>query len=117
MGLVEDLRMIKGLPRAERRAARDARVAAYLNTSPPSPPAPPPPPPPPEPVRQVTHGGQQYDLTAVDALTLFGALAMAVDGETARITLASGDVLDLTHEEVSDLGRQLAGTPADEVSG
>lgn len=61
--------------------------------------------------------GQTYSIGATDALSLFGALAMAVDGETARITLASGDVLELTHQDVSDIGRQLAGKPADEVSG
>jgi hypothetical protein len=62
-------------------------------------------------------GGKSYGLAPVDALSLVGALAMAVDGETARITLASGDVLELTHQDVSDIGRQLAGKPADEVSG
>jgi len=61
--------------------------------------------------------GTAYALAPSDALSLFGALAMAVDGETARITLASGDVLELTHQDVSDIGRQLAGKPADEVSG
>ncbi len=68
-------------------------------------------------IRTVTLKGKTYQLVADDAPALFGALAMAVDGGTARITLASGDVLDLTHQEVSDLGRQLAGTPADEISG
>lgn len=67
--------------------------------------------------RSVSIGGKAYSVVPADALALFGALAMALDGETARITLASGDVLELTHQEVSDLGRQLAGTPADEVSG
>lgn len=69
------------------------------------------------PVRQVSVRGRTYDVTAADGPALMGALAMAVDGETASITLASGDVLTLTHQEVSDLGRQLAGKPADEVSG
>lgn len=68
-------------------------------------------------IRTVTLKGKTYQLVADDAPALFGALAMAVDGGTARITLASGDVLDLTHQEVSDLGRQLAGKPADEVFG
>ena len=80
--------------------------------------APPPPPPPTDPgVRTVLLNGRQLQLRQEDALQLFGALAMAVDGETARITLASGDVLELTHQDVSDIGRQLAGKPADEVSG
>ena len=65
----------------------------------------------------VTLHGKTYVLAPSDALSLVGALAMAVDGETARITLASGDVLELTHQDVSDIGRQLAGKPADEVSG
>ena len=69
------------------------------------------------PGRVVRVRGQAYTLAEGDALALVGALAQAVDGETARITLASGDVLELTHQEVSDLGRQLAGKPADEVSG
>lgn len=67
--------------------------------------------------RKVDIGGRKYDLEAEDALALFGALALAVDGETASITLASGEKLEMTHREVSDLGRQLAGKPADEVSG
>lgn len=58
-----------------------------------------------------------YVIWPDDALSLVGALAMAVDGQTSRITLASGDVLELTHQDVSDIGRQLAGKPADEVSG
>jgi hypothetical protein len=61
--------------------------------------------------------GRRLQLRPEDALQLVGALAMAVDGETASITLASGDVLELTHQDVSDIGRQLAGKPADEVSG
>jgi hypothetical protein len=67
--------------------------------------------------RTLSLNGNTYPIVAEDSLTLFGALAMAVDGETARITLASGDVLVLTHQDVSDIGRQLAGKPADEVSG
>jgi hypothetical protein len=67
--------------------------------------------------RQITLRGRSYGLSADDALTLFGALAMAVDGETCQVKLASGDVLELTHQDVSDIGRQLAGKPADEVSG
>lgn len=67
--------------------------------------------------RNLSLNGKVYSLVPMDALALFGALAQAVDGETARITLASGDVLELTHQDVSDIGRQLAGKPADEVSG
>ena len=67
--------------------------------------------------RTVTIGGKVYELRESDALTLVGALALAVDGVTASVTLASGDVLELTHRDVSDIGRQLAGKPADEVSG
>lgn len=67
--------------------------------------------------RTVTLRGVEIVLRQADALALFGALAIAVDGQTSRIKLASGALLELTHEEVSDLGRQLAGTPADEISG
>lgn len=62
-------------------------------------------------------GGRAVQLQAVDAIALVGALAQAVDGETAEVRLASGETLTLTHEDVSELGRQLAGVPADEVPG
>lgn len=67
--------------------------------------------------RTVTVRGQQVRVGESDALALFGALAICLDGETAHVVLASGDTLDLTHEDIPVLGRQLAGTPADEVSG
>lgn len=68
-------------------------------------------------VRTVTFRARQLELRPEDALALFGALALAVDGQTARVTLASGETLELTHQDVSDIGRQLAGKPADEVPG
>ena len=66
--------------------------------------------------RPVIVRGRSYLLAPEDALTLFGALAMAVDGQTAEIKLASGAILTLSHEDISSLGPQLAGKPADEVS-
>lgn len=71
----------------------------------------------PEHFREISHGGQTYRLVPVDALTLMGALARAVDGETSEIRLFSGETLTLTHEDISAIGRQLAGEAADEVSG
>lgn len=65
----------------------------------------------------LSYRGRIIAFADADALALFGALAVAVDGQTSRITLASGEMLELTHQEVSDLGRQLAGMPADEVPG
>lgn len=67
------------------------------------------------PTRTVTLQGKPYHLDVSDLFGLFGALAQAVDGKTSEIRLASGDLLTLTHEDVSELGRQLAGKPADEV--
>jgi hypothetical protein len=57
--------------------------------------------------REIEHEGRTYRLMPADALGLFGALVMAMDGETARVRLASGDVLELTHQQVSHIGRQL----------
>lgn len=67
--------------------------------------------------RTVTLGGKTYPIAPQDAVVLVGALALAVDGQTSEVKLASGDTLTLTHEDVSELGRQLAGVPADEVPG
>lgn len=69
-------------------------------------------------VRTVLIRGKAYPLTDGDALTLVGALARGMDSEISTLTLASGEILkDLTHQEVSSLCGQLAGKPADEVSG
>ena len=67
--------------------------------------------------RQIRVRGVTHSVAPNDALALFGALAMAVDGETAEVRLASGETLTLSHEDVSELGRQLAGKPADEIPG
>jgi len=69
-------------------------------------------------IASVTVRGLTYALSPADALPLVGALARGMDGETSTLKLASGEILEnLEHHEVSDLCGQLAGKPADEVSG